>query len=63
MFVTGAKFEDDSRLASRKYARIVQKGSGLRFDTKIPKFTRESSLSTCGARSSATACLSDRKIM
>jgi transcription initiation factor TFIID TATA-box-binding protein len=25
MVVTGAKSEDDSRLASRKYARIVQK--------------------------------------
>jgi TATA-box binding protein (TBP) (component of TFIID and TFIIIB) len=31
MVVTGAKSEDDSRLASRKYARIVQK---LGFDAK-----------------------------
>ncbi|KAI1783030.1 hypothetical protein LXA43DRAFT_1103105 [Ganoderma leucocontextum] len=60
MVVTGAESEDDSCLASRKYVHIVQK---LRFDTKISEFTRESSPSTCGARSSATACLSDRKIM
>ncbi|KAI1784489.1 hypothetical protein LXA43DRAFT_1101313 [Ganoderma leucocontextum] len=40
MVVIGAKSEDDSRLASCKYARIVQK---LRFDTKISEFTRESS--------------------
>ncbi|KAG8706769.1 TATA-box-binding protein [Ceratobasidium sp. 394] len=34
MGVTGAKSEDDSRLASRKYARIVQK---LGFDGKLSK--------------------------
>ena len=31
--VTSAKSEDDSRLASRKYARIIQK---LGFDAKFP---------------------------
>ena len=35
MVVTGAKSEDDSRLASRKYARIVQK---LGFDAKFSEF-------------------------
>lgn len=33
--VTGAKSEDDSRLASRKYARIIQK---LGFDAKFQDF-------------------------
>jgi TATA-box binding protein (TBP) (component of TFIID and TFIIIB) len=33
--VTGAKSEDDSRLAARKYARIIQK---LGFDTKFTDF-------------------------
>ncbi len=33
MVVTGAKSEGDSRLASRKYACIVQK---LGFDVKFP---------------------------
>jgi transcription initiation factor TFIID TATA-box-binding protein len=32
MVVTGAKSEDDSRLASRKYARIIQK---LGFNAKF----------------------------
>ncbi|KAJ7133028.1 hypothetical protein C8R46DRAFT_1235569 [Mycena filopes] len=35
MVVTGAKSEDDSRLASRKYARIVQK---LGFEAKFSEF-------------------------
>ncbi|KAJ7348977.1 TBP-domain-containing protein [Mycena albidolilacea] len=35
MVVAGAKGENDSRLASRKYARIVQK---LGFDAKFPEF-------------------------
>ncbi|THU96680.1 TATA-box binding protein-like protein [Dendrothele bispora CBS 962.96] len=35
MVVTGAKSEDNSRLASRKYARIVQK---LGFDAKFSEF-------------------------
>jgi transcription initiation factor TFIID TATA-box-binding protein len=35
MVVTGAKSEDDSRLASRKYARTVQK---LGFDAKFSEF-------------------------
>lgn len=33
--VTGAKSEDDSRLASRKYARIIQK---LGFEAKFQDF-------------------------
>lgn len=33
--VTGAKSEDDSRLAARKYARIIQK---LGFETKFTDF-------------------------
>ena len=35
MVVTGAKSEDDARLASRKYARIVQK---LGFDAQFKDF-------------------------
>lgn len=35
MVVTGAKSEDDSRLASRKYARIIQK---LGFEAKFTEF-------------------------
>ena len=35
MVVTGAKSEDDSKLASRKYARIIQK---LGFDAKFSEF-------------------------
>lgn len=35
MVVTGAKSEDDSRLASRKYARIIQK---LGFNAKFTDF-------------------------
>ena len=35
MVVTGAKSEDDSRLASRKYARIIQK---LGFDARFSEF-------------------------
>ena len=39
MVVTGAKSEDDSRLASRKYARIVQK---LGFDAKFSELKTQS---------------------
>lgn len=34
MVCTGAKSEEDSRLAARKYARIIQK---LGFPVRIPK--------------------------
>ena len=44
MVVTGAKSEDDSRLASRKYARIVQK---LGFDAKFSEFKIQNIVGSC----------------
>ena len=43
MVVTGAKSEDDSRLASRKYARIVQK---LGFEAKFSEFKIQNIVAT-----------------
>ncbi|KAL7419940.1 TATA-binding protein (TBP) [Cryptotrichosporon argae] len=47
MVVTGAKSEDDSRLASRKYARIVQK---LGFDAKFAEFKIQNIVGSCDVR-------------
>ena len=44
MVVTGAKSEDDSRLASRKYAWIVQK---LGFDAKFSEFKIQNIVMSC----------------
>lgn len=44
MVVTGAKSEDDSKLASRKYARIIQK---LGFDAKFSEFKIQVSFIEC----------------
>jgi len=41
MVVTGAKSEDDSKLASRKYARIIQK---LGFNAKFTDFKIQNSM-------------------
>lgn len=47
MVVTGAKSEDDSRLASRKYARIIQK---LGFDAKFTEFKIQNIVGSCDVR-------------
>ena len=47
MVVTGAKSEDDSRLASRKYARIVQK---LGFDAKFSEFQIQNIVGSCDVK-------------
>ena len=47
MVVTGAKSEDDSRLASRKYARIVQK---LGFDVKFSKLKIQNIVGSCDVK-------------
>ena len=47
MAVTGAKSEDDSRLASRKYARIVQK---LGFDAKFSEFKIQNIVGSCDVK-------------
>ena len=44
MVVTGAKSEDDSKLASRKYARIVQK---LGFNATFTDFKIQNMVSSC----------------
>jgi len=44
MVVTGAKSEDDSRLASRKYARIIQK---LGFNAKFTDFKIQKIVGSC----------------
>ena len=44
MVVTGAKSEDDSRLASRKYARIIQK---LGFEAKFAEFKIQNIVGSC----------------
>ncbi|CDZ97568.1 tbp-domain-containing protein [Phaffia rhodozyma] len=47
MVVTGAKSEDDSRLASRKYARIIQK---LGFDAKFQEFKIQNIVGSCDVK-------------
>lgn len=47
MVVTGAKSEDDSKLASRKYARIVQK---LGFDAKFSEFKIQNIVGSCDVK-------------
>ncbi|CAN9168121.1 unnamed protein product [Alternaria alternata] len=47
MVVTGAKSEDDSRLASRKYARIIQK---LGFSAKFTDFKIQNIVGSCDIR-------------
>ncbi|ODN77059.1 TATA-box-binding protein [Cryptococcus amylolentus CBS 6039] len=47
MVVTGAKSEDDSRLASRKYARIIQK---LGFDAKFAEFKIQNMVGSCDVK-------------
>lgn len=47
MVVTGAKSEDDSRLASRKYARIIQK---LGFDSQFSEFKIQNIVGSCDVR-------------
>jgi transcription initiation factor TFIID TATA-box-binding protein len=44
MVVTGAKSEDDSKLASRKYARIIQK---LGFNAKFSDFKIQNIVGSC----------------
>ena len=47
MIVTGAKSEDDSCLASRKYSRIVQK---LGFDAKFSEFKIQNIVGSCAVK-------------
>ncbi|CAG8467072.1 9749_t:CDS:2 [Ambispora leptoticha] len=47
MVVTGAKSEDDSKLASRKYARIIQK---LGFNAKFADFKIQNIVGSCDVR-------------
>ncbi|KAJ1967861.1 TATA-binding protein (TBP) [Dispira parvispora] len=47
MVVTGAKSEDDSKLASRKYARIVQK---LGFQAKFTDFKIQNIVGSCDVK-------------
>jgi len=47
MVVTGAKSEDHSRLASRKYARIIQK---LGFDAKFSEFKIQNIVGSCDVK-------------
>ncbi|GAB7363112.1 hypothetical protein MBLNU230_g3403t1 [Neophaeotheca triangularis] len=47
MVVTGAKSEDDSKLASRKYARIIQK---LGFNAKFTDFKIQNIVGSCDIR-------------
>merc|ERR1719249_180514 len=47
MVCTGAKSEEDSRLAARKYARIVQK---LGFPTKFKDFKIQNMVGSCDVR-------------
>lgn len=48
MVVTGAKSEDDSRLASRKYARIIQK---LGFNASFKDFKIQNIVGSCDSES------------
>lgn len=50
MVVTGAKSEDDSRLASRKYARIVQK---LGFNARSTDFKIQNIVGCCNIKFSS----------
>ena len=47
MVVTGARSEDDSRLESRKYARIIWK---LGFDAKFSEFKIRNIVSSCDVK-------------
>lgn len=47
MGVTGAKSEDNSQLASHKYARIVQK---LSFDVKFFEFKMQNIVGSCDVK-------------
>ena len=47
MVCTGAKSEEDSRLAARKYARIVQK---LGFPTKFKDFKIQNMVGSCDVK-------------
>lgn len=47
MVVTGAKSEDDSKLAARKYARIIQK---LGFPSKFTDFKIQNIVGSCDVR-------------
>ncbi|CAG8506934.1 6944_t:CDS:2 [Ambispora gerdemannii] len=47
MVVTGAKSEDDSKLASRKYARIIQK---LGFSAKFADFKIQNIVGSCDVK-------------
>jgi transcription initiation factor TFIID TATA-box-binding protein len=47
MVATSAKSEDDSRLASRKYARIIQK---LGFDAKFSEFKIQNIVGSCDVK-------------
>lgn len=47
MVVTGAKSEDDSKLASRKYARIIQK---LGFNAKFVDFKIQNIVGSCDVK-------------
>jgi transcription initiation factor TFIID TATA-box-binding protein len=47
MVVTGAKSEDDSKLASRKYARIIQK---LGFAAKFTDFKIQNIVGSCDVK-------------
>lgn len=47
MVVTGAKSEDDAKLASRKYARIVQK---LGFNAKFTSFKIQNMVGSCDVK-------------
>lgn len=47
MVITGAKSEDDSKLASRKYARIIQK---LGFEARFSEFKIQNIVGSCDVR-------------
>lgn len=47
MVVTGAKSEDDSKLASRKYARIIQK---IGFSAKFTNFKIQNIVASCDVK-------------
>lgn len=47
MVVTGAKSEEDSNTASRKYARIIQK---IGFPVKFKKFDIQNIVASCDVK-------------
>lgn len=55
MVVTGAKSEDDSRLASRKYARIIQK---LGFNASFKDFKIQNIVGSCDSKYFLWVCMS-----